>query len=85
MIFFIFVWHILVSSGVEMVIDVRKNELSLDLFLGLATRWLPYIVGVVDGERGYLLHIQPVDVLLEQTKQGQVQRCQPGLLALKNK
>lgn len=43
------------------------------------------MVGVVDGERGYFFHIQPVDILLEQTKQGQVQRGQSGLLALKNK
>ena len=50
-----------------------------------ATRWLPYIVGVVDGEWGYFLHIQSVDILLEQTKQGKVQGGQPGLLALKNK
>lgn len=51
----------------------------------MATRCLPYIVGVVDGEWGYFLHIQPVDVLLEQTKQGKVQGSQPGLLALENK
>lgn len=38
---------------------------------------------MVDGERGHFLHIQPVDILLEQTKQGKVQRGQPGLLALK--
>lgn len=50
-----------------------------------ATRWLPYIVGVIDGERGDFLHIQPVDILLEQTKQGQVEGGQPGLLALENK
>lgn len=50
-----------------------------------ATRWLPYIVGVVDGKWGHFLHIQPVDIFLEQTKQGQVQRGQPGLLALENK
>lgn len=50
-----------------------------------ATRRRPYIVGVVDGEWRYFLHIQPVDVLLEQTKQGKVQGGQPGLLALQNK
>lgn len=50
-----------------------------------ATRWHPYIVGVVGDEWGNFLHIQSVDVLLEQTKQGQVQGGQPGLLALKNK
>ena len=49
----------------------------------VATRWLSYIVdGVVDGERGYFLHIQPVHVLLKQTEQGEVQGGQSGLLAL---
>lgn len=43
------------------------------------------MVGVVNGEGGNFFHIQPVDILLEETKQGQVQRGQPGLLALKNK
>lgn len=43
------------------------------------------MVGVVDSEGGYFFYIQSVDILLEQTKQGQVQRGQPGLLALKNK
>lgn len=39
-----------------------------------ATRWQPYMVGVVDGEGRHFFHVQPVDILLEQTKQGQVQR-----------
>lgn len=59
-------------------------NVCIDIIL-MATRWLPYIVGVVDGEWGYLLHIEPVDVLLEQSKQGKVQGSQPGLLALENK
>lgn len=50
-----------------------------------ATRWLSYIVGVVDREWGDFLHIKPVDVLLKETKQGEVQGGQSGLLALKTK
>lgn len=63
---------------------VFECNVCIDIILR-ATRWLPYIVGVVDGEWGYFLHIEPVDVLLEQTKQGKVQGSQPGLLALENK
>ena len=40
---------------------------------------------MVDAERGYFLHVEPVDILLEQAEQGQVERCQSGLLALKYK
>lgn len=47
----------------------------------MTTRWQSYIVGMVD-ERRDLLHIEPVHVLLEKPKEGQVQSGQPGLLAL---
>lgn len=62
----------------------KLHTVCIDIILK-ATRWLPYIVGVVDGEWGYFPHIEPVDVLLEQSKQGKVQGSQPCLLALENK
>lgn len=64
---------------------MRAEELcvasTVRVFLSMTTRWQSYIVGVVD-ERGDLLHIEPVHVLLEKPKQGQVQSGQSGLLTL---
>lgn len=37
---------------------------------------------IVVAEEGRLLSVEPVDVLLEQTKQGEVEGGEPGLLAL---
>lgn len=64
---------------------MRTEELcvayNVAVFLHVTTRWQSYIVGVVD-ERGDLLHIEPMHVLLEKPKEGQVQSSQSGLLAL---
>lgn len=43
------------------------------------------MAGVVDREGGNLLDVEPVDVLLEEAEQRQVQRGEPGLLALQDR
>lgn len=43
------------------------------------------MAGVVDCERGHLLYVEPVHVLLKEAEQGQVQRGEPGLLALQDR
>lgn len=43
------------------------------------------MAGVVDGEWGHFLHVEPVDVLLKEAEQRQVQRGHPGLLALQDR
>lgn len=43
------------------------------------------MVGVVDDEGGHLLHVEPVDVLLKEAEERQVEGGQPGLLALEDR
>lgn len=62
------------SWGVLCFYLLRKAENNALQFKVLTTRWYPYMVGVVDGERRYFFHVEPVDIFLEQTKQGKVQR-----------
>lgn len=79
----IFVFLLLFKSqqntcfSLDIIIEVYRKHLPI------ATRWRSYIVGLVDRKRRNFFHIQSVDVLLKEPKQGKVESGQPCLLTLK--